>query len=172
MTPVILQKDFANQKKKNVKMESLRSIIKEKEENVKIASCFVFSIKPREAHPFFINWNREGKNGNWTETGLKQPQIKMAVGWHKKGMWGNQHFSSKIKTLMLYNKEHCQCTKMESVRWRIHLRHISKTKRKRKKIEMIRELLTDLEARKQKSKLRMIHVTGEIKIKEQMKQHN
>lgn len=37
---------------------------------------------------------------------------------------------------------------------------------------MIRELLTDLEARKQKSKLRMIHVTGEIKIKEQMKQHN
>lgn len=48
----------------------------------------------------------------------------------------------------------------------IYLYNIQK---KEEEVEMIQELLADTEVRKQKSKQRMTHVPGEIKIKEQMK---
>ena len=71
--------------------------------NIKIPSCFVFSVKLSKIHAFFMDiWTKKGKmrrkdnrlNLRGTES---YPEIKIVVGWHKKGIWVNQHFKSRLK---------------------------------------------------------------------------
>lgn len=50
---------------------------------------------------------------------------------------------------------------MESMRWKIHKTYLHDIEKKEKEIKMIRELLTDMEVRKQRSGLRIINAPGE-----------
>lgn len=133
--------------------------------NIKIPSCFVFAVKLSKIHAFFMDtWTKKGKmrkkdnrlNLKGTES---YPEIKIVVGWRKKGIWVNQHFNSRLKknnNLILCTEEHRQCTKWNQ--WggeytgHIHATHSKRTKRK-----MIRKLVTAMEVRKQRSNLRTVN---------------
>lgn len=96
--------------KKRVKIERSRFTIKTWR-NSKTASCSVLSTKFRKCHPFFMNlrkgkMGRKGNRLNWKGT-ERQPEIKMAVGWFKKGMWGNQRSNNRIKIWILCSQALC-----------------------------------------------------------------
>lgn len=93
----------------------------------------------------------------------------MAVGLHKKGMWGNQHFNSRIKIWILCSKEHCQGTKLNQWSTEYTWDIFTQCRKRGNEIKMIRELLTDMEIRQQRSNVRTINAPREERKKEKNK---